>query len=367
MRINGKRHGKTLIWLTVALAMLSLFIGGTYYSYLQERKVSTDVTFYDELENSTIVILGEYPEKPKTAPARLVQLILFVMGVLLFGSVVGFVSSRLVTSALLKKGKRKMRKNHFIICNWNDNAPRVIQQLLKSQPGRDIVVVTTDDVGLDKTIGVDGDEMDQIHLERLDPTSHDNMLKLGACDAKSVIILADPKTDDPDAKTALIALAVKHLEQASDTSHDTVKDIHVIAEALHPDRERHLIEAGADEVVCSKDYAAGIIAQSANFTKMSNIYKRLLTYTSDTNELYYVSDYPPDFLGKEFAELQNLVAKTATAQRSPILLMGVRRPSKNEKEDDRIFLNPKKGDCDKLENGDELIVMAYDRVTRIEN
>lgn len=353
-----------------AVLLLSFFWCDVYLSFLAERKVSPKVTFYDEFENSAIALLGEYPDRPKSLVARIFQLVLLAFGVLIFGYIVSRVSSVFVAISL-KKVKMGNYKDHIIICNWNDDAPRIIEQLMKSQPNRDIVVISADSVDLNKKVFLSEDDLERLYCEHRDPTLHENLKALGACDAKSVIILSDPGTDDPDGKTALIALAIKHLEKNSDEKtkdggHVTEKDIHVIAELIDPSRERHLLEAGADEVVCSKDYAAGIIAQSANFAKMSNIYKRLLTYTDETNEIYYVKKYPPGFIGKSFTELQGAIGETQTARKSPTLLIGVKRPLADTKNKNEIFLNPRESELGQLKNGDELIVMSYENIKIIE-
>ncbi len=137
------------------------------------------------------------------------------------------------------------------------------------------------------------------------------------------------------------------------------KDIRVIAEVVNPDKEKHIRQAEADETVCHKQYIAGIIAQSAFFEEMSNVYRRLLSYSDDTNEIYYIANYPSDFIGKPFVELVDSVARSVRDSGLPVLLIGVKR------KDGEILLNPKNDSFSGLEPDDELVVMAYEKIEEI--
>jgi voltage-gated potassium channel len=99
---------------------------------------------WEVLEDAIITLMGEYPDKPTTVLARILQLLLLVFGTLVFGTIVGKTSSLFVTRALAQEKFMKEFKNHVIICNWNDKAPSIIHQLIKGNNGNpmDIVVVS---------------------------------------------------------------------------------------------------------------------------------------------------------------------------------------------------------------------------------
>ncbi|HEY9737932.1 MAG TPA: potassium transporter, partial [Trichocoleus sp.] len=165
-------------------------------------------------------------------------------------------------------------------------------------------------------------------------------------------------SEGPDEKNALIALAIKHLEQIP--GHQ--KDIHVVGELVKLDRRRHLKEAGVDELIAARDYSSGIIAQSAVFKNMSVVYQQLLTYSDDSNEFYFIAPgkYPEHLQGMTFAELSRWISEySASHADNPLLLIGIKLGH------GEILLNPKQSHFERLAAEDSLIVMAFRNVERI--
>jgi Trk K+ transport system NAD-binding subunit len=247
-----------------------------------------------------------------------------------------------------------------------------------------------------------------------DPSHHNVLKKYGALTAKSIILLADEQTQNPDEKNALIALAVKHLEDEDDekntTKHGVSKDIRVIAELSDNSRSAYLTNAGADEVI-GKNYSAGIIAQTAIFKGMSLMFNNLLTYSNNTNEIYFIGsdNYPENWQGQTFDELSDTIAKYYSTQankvavrcqcpnvaseacnkrkkcyknsnckinncslikreKKPLLLLGIKLSDKNSHStalSERIVLNPIREKFDKLSQGDALIIMSYNSIDKL--
>ena len=335
------------IGLVAALILLLAFAEGAF---------SGDGSLWGVLEGAIITLMGEYPDPATTSSGRLVQLLLLASGTLVLGTIVGKISSLFVTHALQRDVSMKKFSDHIIICNWNNKAPSVIRQLAVSagDESRDIVVVSSSEIR-EKN---DFEDCETVHFVREDPSHHAVLSSLNATRAKSVILLADPESSGPDEKNALIALAVKHLEQSPERD----LDIHVVAELIQPDRRRHLHEAGVDEVVMFQDYSSGILAQSALFHNMSVVYQRLLTYSDDTNEIYFIEPgaYPASYAGKSFPELCKAVKESESASEdNPLLLLGVKLRNGD------ILLNPQKQRFAALSEGDTLIVMAFRPIARI--
>ncbi|RMH67182.1 MAG: potassium transporter, partial [Cyanobacteria bacterium J003] len=134
------------------------------------------------------------------------------------------------------------------------------------------------------------------------------------------------------------------------------QDIHVVAELVNSDRRRHLKEAGVDEVIFSQDYSSGILAQSALFRQMSEVYRQLLTYSDHTNEFYFIEPryYPATLYGLPFPALSAWVSEYSNRHPdNPVLLVGIRRQNQ------QVLLNPRPTDFRGLDASDTLIVMAY--------
>lgn len=357
MKLQNKRRmtrrsklGVICISITVTLiALITLLL-------LSEGGLTSREALWEVLENSLIALLGEYPDEPKTITGRVIQLFLLIVGTLGFGAVIGTSSSFFITRALLQEKPMTDFQDHIMICNWNEKAPAIIEQLLEAnkQERRDIVIISASVIeNVDKL-----KDQGNIHFIQADPTHHATLEKFKASIAKAIILLADEESEAPDEKNALIALAVKHLEQTPGKE----KDIHVIGELINLDRYRHLKEAGVDEVVSAREYSSGIIAQSATFRNMSVLYQQLLTYSDDSNEFYFLEpgQYPDHLYGKTFPELSQWISEeSASNLENPLLLIGIKRS------DGQILLNPKWSHFDKLKANDSLIVMAFQNIKRL--
>ncbi len=311
---------------------------------------------WEVLENAIITLMGEYPDKASSLTGRVIQILLLIFGTFAFGAIVGKISSFFVTRALQQEKVMKPFKDHIIICNWNEKAPAIVHQLLEANKGhsRDIVIISASVVEDRSDVG----DRPEVHFIQADPTHHATLEQFQASQAKAVILLADEESEGPDEKNALIALAIKHLEQTPGQQ----KDIHVIGELVKLDRQRHLKEAGVDEVISARDYSSGIIAQSAVFKNMSVVYQQLLTYSDDSNEFYFIEPgkYPEHLWGRTFAELGRWMSEyRASHKNNPLLLVGVKRGN------GEILLNPKEEHFERLAIDDALIVMAFHHIDQI--
>jgi voltage-gated potassium channel len=347
-RLGGILLGIIATLLTL-LTILALFLwseGDTPPSY----------RFWDGLENAIIALMGEYPDRPTTPIGRVLQLLLLMFGTFIFGAISGKVSSVFVTRALIQEVIVRQFTNHIIICNWNSKATSIIYQLLEGNKKQPIEIVVVSATAVEDSNGLSS--KGNVYFVQDDPTHHATLERLNASRAKSVILLADQRSQAPDEKNALIALAIKHLEAIPGQQ----RDIHVIAELVNLNRRRHLQEAGVDEVISAADYSAGVIAQSAMFENMSLVYLQLLTYSDDSNELYYIEAgcYPAQLQGKTFTELSHWISQySATQSDNPMVLLGIKRS------DGEILLNPKRETFDRLAADDTLVVMAFRDVKQI--
>ncbi|URR34741.1 NAD-binding protein [Thermosynechococcus sp. HN-54] len=330
-----------------AIAILVLLIGAFLWS---EEALQSPRQAWETLSNALITLVGEYPDRPRTLPGQVLQLLLLLFGTFAFGALIGKFSSYFVTQALAQTLPMKSFSNHIIVCNWNAKAPLVLRQLIEANRHhpRDIVLLCAEPIELDPEF----QERADVFVVQGDPTHHGTLERLNAPKAKAIILLADADMEAPDEKNALIALAVKHLEKTPGQE----QDIHVVAELVNSDRQRHLKEAGVDEVISSQDYSSGIIAQSALFRQMSEVYRQLLTYSDHTNEFYFIEPghYPVTLYGLSFPALSTWVSEYSSQHPdNPLLLVGIRRQNQ------QVLLNPRPTDFQSLDPTDTLIVMAY--------
>jgi len=334
-------------WLFVACILIVIFIIATFIIYNFEKQENPELTFFDAFRIVLVFFLGEYGDTPQTIVGKVISILLFIVGIVIVATLIGKIASIFVGMKMEVKMPKGI-ESHIIVCNWNDRGDRIVKEIHSplAAPDTPIIIITEKEINEAELRSSSAYE--KVYFIRSDPTLHDVLKKARAHLAKSVIILADDESSDPDAKTALISLAITKLEKGLESKP------HIVAEVTNHHKIQHLLDAGVDEWVCSSDYGLGIIAQCALYGKLSDVYQQLLTYSKDTNEIYVVEPerYPQCLLGKNFRELSKIMDDNRNPE-NPTILLGVKR-------DEKVFLNPKAGEFDKLKEGDSLIVMAFD-------
>ena len=332
----------------VSLLLLVLFCVAVVVIYQTEKRAKPDQTLFDSFTTVLVFFLGEYGDTPATMPAKILSIVLFVLGIGVVAAIIGKFASLFVELKREVKMPKELEQ-HIVMCNWSSRGDRIIREIHSplASPQTEIVIISDSEVN-EAELRQQA-EYEKVFFVRSDPTLHGVLKRARAHLAKSVIILADPEHSDPDAKTALIALAITKLER------ELPQKPRIIAEVMNHHKIQHLLDAGVDEWVCSADYGLGIIAQSALFGKLSEVYQQLLTYSKETNEIYLVrSDkYPQEFVGKTFAELAEAF-NSKRVSHDPIILLGIKR-------NDQIILNPRAQQFDRLKEDDSLIVMSFDQ------
>jgi voltage-gated potassium channel len=325
-----------------------VFIVSTFIIFVFEKQQTPELTLFDAFRIVLVFFLGEYGDTPKTLVGQIVSILLFVVGIVIVATLIGKIASVFVGLRM----EAKMPKNldsHIIICNWNDRGDRIVKEIHSPLASPESQIITITEKELNEEELRSSSAYEKVYFVRSDPTLHEVLKRTRAHLAKSVIILADTNCSDPDAKTALIALAITKLEKGMEHKP------HIVAEVMNHHKIQHLLDAGVDEWVCSSDYGLGIIAQCALYGKLSDVYQQLLTYSKDTNEIYLIESgcYPASFISKGFGDIAKILDKGRDSD-NPVILLGVKRA-------DRIILNPKKKDFETLEKNDSLIVMSFDQ------
>lgn len=341
------------VYVKLGLIFVVLFVIGTLGMYFFERRVNENfMDIYQSFWSSMVYLLSGFEDRaPVTTHGRIMSIFIFIASICIIGSVAGKFASIFIERGEVKMPKEV--KEHIAICNWNEGGDRIVKELHnpEAKPETEIIIVT--DKEINEVELRKNKAYEKVFFIKSDPTLHDVLKTSRVHLAKSVLILADKKSPDTDANSALIALAVIKLC-------NTGPRPHIVAEAINHRKIEHLKDAGVDEVICATDYGLGILAQCALYTKLSTVYDNLLTYSEDTNEIYIVAGdkLPNAIIGKTFKETAEMLNKNRDPV-NPAILIGVRRG-------DRIILNPKekwtgqKGKkFERFEEGDNLIVIAF--------
>lgn len=364
-RLKSRNQIMTLrhnTYIKLILLFIVLFSLGTIGMFFFERGVNNYFSDIGKSFWSSIVYLlsGFEDREPVTTGGRIFSILIFIGSIFIIGSVAGNFAS-----IFMRRGEIKMPEkilNQIVICNWHEGGDKVVRELHSpvAEPETEIVVIS------DKSINEEelrkSREYEKVYFIRSDPTLHDVLKAARVHMAKSIIILADKEDSAPDAKTALIALAITNISKGKDCKPN------IIAEAINHRKIEHLKNAGAGEIICASDFGLGIIAQCALTGKLSKAYQQLLRYTGDTNELYILDqnkmpktgDGKSVFEGMNFKEASEFFNQKRNPD-NPAILVGVQRG-------DRVILNPmenwKGPDEEKFEvfeKGDRLIVMAFEK------
>ncbi len=360
-RLSVIRRLRRNIYVNLLIFFIALFACGTVGMWVFERKVNPNFSnLWQSFWSSVVYLLSGFEDRiPVTVGGRLFSLLIFMGGIFILGSVAGNFAS-----VFIKRQEIRMPKNisdHIVICNWNEGGDKVIKEVHSkvAEPGTEIVVISEEEINEEELRT--SNEYENVYFVNSDPTIHDVLKDAGVDRAKSIVILADRNSPDPDAKSVMISLAVNHLYGKADYRP------HVVAEAMDHRKIEHLRNAGVDEIICASDFGFGIIAQCALTGKLSEAYQQLLSYTGNTNELYIIpydkipkkDDNSSILDGKTFKEALNLF-NSSRDEKNPVILIGVKRG-------DTVILNPMKnwnGDeknkFTAFEKGDGIVVMAFE-------
>ncbi|MBN2132267.1 MAG: TAXI family TRAP transporter solute-binding subunit [Sedimentisphaerales bacterium] len=347
LRRVTQRH----IHVRLVITFVCLFVVGALAMFFCERYNNRSFESIGEsFWSITIYILSGFEDRyPVTWPGRVISILIFVLSVFFFGAVAGRFAA-----AFLRREEMKMPRDihdHIVICNWNERGKRVVAELRHPEGRPDADVVIVDNKQLDEKELLRMPAFNKVHFIREDPIRHGTLKSARVSFADTVIVLADGQSPDPDAKSAMIVLAL--------LGECKRRRPHIIAEVVNSDNSQHLRDAGADETICTTEIGVGILAHCALNKQLSVVYKDLLTYTFEGNEIYIIprESFPDAFVGKTFAECAQMLYQNRD-DNNPVILLGIRRQ-------DKVIMNPRKGtgrfgdaEC-RIEEEDALIAMAF--------
>ncbi|WP_211173219.1 CASTOR/POLLUX-related putative ion channel [Brasilonema bromeliae] len=288
--------------LSVFLALLSLFFGTfvvmTIVRYISELLFpNTDVESSSELYWEVFVQLIGLRDTGDNAnlATKIIGVITIFLGLVLFSSLVAFITQEFESRLqILRQGQSPViEENHTLILGFSDRVIDIIKELVVGNESEaDAVVVILSQK--------DKEEMDNFLRNNLGDlkttrvvtrngiiTNLNELDKVGIKVAKSVIILNDAKTSDPDElKTLADARVVKAvLAVVAANEEDSVPSIVV---ELHSQQYRRLAEniaPGAVTTLNEADILARILVQTSRSVGLAAVYLNLVGF--EGNEFYF--------------------------------------------------------------------------------
>ena len=187
--------------------------------------------------------------------------------------------------------------NHIIICGWNFQGLRIVEELLHANSNTNIVILADSD----KHPLKGNTRSHRIDFVKGDPTQ-DKALK-NACvhTSESVIVLTDftKNANEADAEALMIVLAVESLN----------RNVHTCVQIMNSSNRVHLERAHADEIVCLDQIGGNLLVASAINHGVSRVIKELLTFNEGSEFYRHEGTLAKQLAGIEFAEVVRILAK----------------------------------------------------------
>ncbi len=185
--------------------------------------------------------------------------------------------------------------DHTIICGWNFQGERVVQELLSAdmKQRKGVVVLHDTEERLVKD--------ERIEFIKGEPSQDKDLIRAGVKKADSVIVLTDltKGVNEADAQALMIALAVESLN----------RKVHTCVQIMNSANRMHLERAHADEIICFDQMGGGLAVVSALNHGVLHIVAELLTFNVGSEFYRYNGLISDRLVGKEFAEAVQILVQ----------------------------------------------------------
>jgi voltage-gated potassium channel len=291
--------------------MLIFLLGGALSLYFLERHVNEGITHLGDAIYWAIISMtttGYGDITPTTAGGRVVAAVVVLSGLLLLSIITARVASVFVENKIREgKGLETIKfKNHVLLCGWNNHAEEVIESLLRSTPGKKLLLALVNELPEEELESLKFKYKDyDFRFIRGDFAREDVLARANVTQARSAILLADTSgqhsLEKADERTILGTLAIK-------TMAPTVK---TCAELLDPENRQHLKRANVDEIVVRGEHIGNLLAGATLSPGLPRVISSLLS-PEEENNLWKV-EVPPRFIGKSVRELSAHFKRTYQA------------------------------------------------------
>lgn len=341
--------------LSILLLLVSVYFGATFI-----------VMAYEEvgLDDATALILpaffGEVGVVESPFLAVRISIVAGLIASITFLAIITAKITSLLMEFIRRGGSMKKKVNfsgHIIICGWNFQGERIVNQLLSpdQKQYRQIVVLANTEQRPVKD--------ERVEFIKGDPTQDENLVRAGVMRADSVIVLTDLNKgpNEADAEALMVVLAVESLN----------RKVHTGVQLLNSANRMHLERAHADEIICLDQLGGNLIVASALNHGVSRVVAELLTFNIGSEFYRYDGHISGALVGREFAE-----AVQVLAQRRMILLAVETNYSEELRrqlsadilyelpEEERVMMvNPQSQY--KIRQGDALFVIAESEPTKL--
>lgn len=327
--------------------LLVLWLLGTLGLHLVERGSNPAFnTIPESLWSVWVLLFSGLDDQPTTTPGRVLVMLVLISGVGLVGLFTGTVASVLVEQQLRRREVANFEmEDHLVLCNWAPRGLLWIQEVHSKivQKKRPVVIIHDNP---DEIILPDHQEdpaFQDVYIVRGDPTNEVILRRARVPRAHSVVVFSDDRLGDhADGKSILTCIAITSVCKGGTQPN-------IAVECRNPSHRHHLKRSGADEIISSDELGLRLLARSALYHGMTQVYQELLTVGRDANELYVMA-VPPEMVGRDFVEASSLFLRHRQDKRS-CLLVGIQRG-------EEMILNPIGNEAGELKDGDMLVLLS---------
>ncbi|UJF33457.1 potassium channel protein [Paenibacillus hexagrammi] len=219
---------------------------------------------------TTVTTTGYGDFTPKTVPGKCLGMFLYVFGI----GIISVTISKIADSVFQfrrreEEGKLKYQgEQHFVMVDWSKNTELAIQEVLRSDPDMDIVLIDT----MDRTPIVHN----RVHYVQGIPTELETLEQANMTKARAVFIFAKETTQDDallrdtsfvDGKTLLVATTIER----------NYNHVHTVVEIKDRSNMQNFIHIKVDEFILGSETISQLAVRSAFHPGSSRIISQLLT------------------------------------------------------------------------------------------
>lgn len=280
--------------------MISILIGavGVFFTVAAVIMVQENTTFGQAVIEIFPAFFGEVGTIGNLSlPVRACIIIGMVASVTVIAVITAKITSVLVES--IRRGGSMAKKvnfsGHTIVCGWNFQGERIVNELQKANVRQRQGIVILHD-SEERPI-----KDERVEFVRGDPSQDENLKKAGIMNADSVIVLTDchKGANDADAEALMITLAVESIN----------REVHTCVQIMNSANRMHLERAHADEIICLDQVGGSLVVASALNHGVSNVVSELLSFNVGSEFYRYDRHISDKLVGREFTEAVQILAR----------------------------------------------------------
>ena len=235
---------------------------------------------------------------------RAAMFIVTLAGVILVASLIGIISNAFNTRIeKLRKGKSiVLEVGHTLVLGWNSKILNLIHEISLANDSRKraviVVLANRDKVEMEDELRHKLKDLGRTRLivRSGDPMSHVDLQICRPETARSVVVLADEQTEDPDSASIKVSLAIQKIASELDM------DIPVVGEIHNPENMEaaRLVGGNSSVWILTSELISRLIVQTSRQRGLSLVFTDLLDF--EGSEIYPVSSQ--GLVGARFQDAQ---------------------------------------------------------------